>query len=335
MAIVVEHLHRGGQVLQSFKVDKDVCTVGRSFECDVLLHDEHIDAHHLTITQDIESHSLYCEDQQSVNGTLLLKNFYKGLTFRQKTPLRGKRLFYSGQGFVLGRTFLRVYASDHRLGPTQVMSPWESVDHTLGRWYVAMSGLLVFFCLSLYNSFLSLPRTDRLMQGALSIGTLVLSCLAVAAVCSFVGRLLRHDTKFFVYVSLGFWCLSLLLAIDMVLSILSFNFNLWESIVWIEKLAFALVMFVSVYLVLFFATHLGHYLRLALAAILPVGILLAYIVGLATAPDFRSRPNYNHGLVAPKWQWIEPTPVARFVESSGFVYDEARESAQELADEAE
>jgi pSer/pThr/pTyr-binding forkhead associated (FHA) protein len=104
--MIVEILGRRG-VRQRVRVRAFPATIGRGYECDVILDDRYVDPLHARLEWD-GSGTLLLVDQQSLNGT------YDGPSGQRVARVA----LYSGAELRLGRTTLRFLDESHRMEPT-------------------------------------------------------------------------------------------------------------------------------------------------------------------------------------------------------------------------
>ncbi len=334
MAIVVEVLNRSGHVISTHKYDSQKVEIGRGLDADLTLHDPHVDAHHLVIECMSESHNLYCEDLHSLNGVWLLssKRPGYGITLKNKNRLTQRRLFYSGQQFMLGRTILRVYVSDHPVASPIPLSKWEDIGHRLSHWGIWVSAGLCIVVLQSLSSYFNNPTQDNLLQYILPSGYALIGALTYAGVWAFVGRNLRHEGKFLTHLSVALLTVLMSVLVNFSLPVVLFNTGFWWLSDFIDSTFSALLAFAGIWLALLYSTQLKKWPRLSVSMIAPAAILLSVVIGALTRPEFRSAPPYEKALVGPSWQWREPVTLELYSQSAAGLFDQvlAERDSEEL-----
>lgn len=105
--IFVEVLDQRGAVRARTRLDAFPATVGRGYDCDVIVDDPHVCARHLRLAEDTEGR-LVAEDAGSVNGTRAVRG-----------AARVDRLVVaSGSELRIGHTTLRFRTADHPVPAT-------------------------------------------------------------------------------------------------------------------------------------------------------------------------------------------------------------------------
>lgn len=304
MAIVIEILNRAGHVINTYKFAGDKVVIGRGLNADLTLHDPHLDARHCAIELAPDSHNLYCEDAKSLNGVFLLNSKKQGygITFKNKTRLSKRQLFYSGQQFLLGRTVIRVYHADHPVVAPLPLSRWEEIGHYLSHWSVWLPVMCGIVVLQSLDSYLNNPTRENILQYILPSGYALLGALTFAGIWAFVGRNLRHEGRFSTLFSVALLTLLLAAVLDWLLPIFVYNSGLWWAQSAIDTLLGAGLAFAAGLLTLLYATHLKLLPRVLVALIIPTVLVLSLVIGAITKPEFRSSPAYETALVAPHWQ---------------------------------
>ena len=324
MAIVVEVLNRSGLILHTHRYQGDTVKIGRSFDSDLILHDPHIEADHLEITLDTDTTNLYAKDCNSRNGTWLAPGtgIARTVHFKQKQPVLGKRLFYSGQTFLVGRTILRVFHSSHLVPEAVPLSPWESIGYRLAYWWVWGSVLLSIIVLQSLNAYLHNPAQKNVLQYILPSGFAVIGALLFAGFWAFVGRNLKHEAKFSVHFSVALMGALALALFDMVLPVITFNLELGWIFGMAKELANAGVIFVVSIITLIYATSLKPVVRSLVALVIPLAIVLSVVIEVFTRPEFINAPSYDTALVTPPLNWRGSQSAQEFVEQASTLYSE-------------
>ncbi|MCA1779110.1 MAG: FHA domain-containing protein, partial [Xanthomonadaceae bacterium] len=133
MEVIVEQLGTTNNVLERQKFDQHTIWLGRGFDNDVILSDEHADARHARLTVDEEG-DLWIEDLESVNGIRRP---------RHKQHIERRRV-ESGDVFLIGRSRIRIFQATHRVRPAVRIRLSEVFLLWLGKPQVMISLALLY-----------------------------------------------------------------------------------------------------------------------------------------------------------------------------------------------
>lgn len=324
MAIVVEVQNRSGGVIQTQTFDSNKVSIGRGLNNDFIVHDQHADATHLCIEQGEATHNFYCEDQNTLNGVWLLMSKLpsRAVSLKGQSRLHGRKLFYSGQQFLVGRTIVRVFSSEHPVAPTLAFSRWEQVVATLSHWWVWLTALVATVALQSYGGYLNNPIQGHFFQYLLPSAYVVFGALFYAGVWGFIGKNLKHESRFAAQFSLALLAVLAIGLLDWLMPILIYNLKLWWVKGVIDELVGATIVFVMLLLTLLFATALKPVTRFFVALVIPVGLLLSFVISGFTQDDFKPTPSYETALVAPPWQWRRVVERTAFLQHTQQLYAE-------------
>lgn len=322
MAIIVERVSRQGQVLQTQVFDKNAIRIGRAYTNDFVLTDPHVEAQHLLVEFDPASHRFTCYDVNTLNGSYLIQPKIK----LNKHKVAGRQPFFSGQMFSLGRTFIRIYSSDHSVAAAQPLSRWEEVQHFLSQTWVYSTLILAFLALSVFNDYLTAPTKKDLLKYVLNTSYALVVMLVYAGFWAFVGKNLRHDAKFTVHLSVAAAALLGIQTFDFILPYLAFNLRLGGFADTLSYLYSALFIYFACYVTLVAACQFKPLMRTMLALVLPILFCIPMIRGYLNTPDFWPLPKYDKTLVAPAWQMREVVGAEEFISSTAPLYQQAQEN---------
>lgn len=327
MAIVIEQINRSGQVLRTHVFNQRRVLIGRGFGCDLVLQDPHLEAQHLCLELDLESHALHAEEMRTTNGTWLLESKNRVPIYRRRQSLIEGVSFYSGQVFLLGQTLLRIYESRHAVPPALPLSRWEAISHALSHAWVYISAALALIILSVYDSYLTNPHAEDLYQHGRIAAYGLLGSLAYAGCWALVGKILRHEGHFALHLSLALLALVVWQAVLLLQPIWAYNFSIWRYADLLQVTITAFLTFSIIYVALYFSCNLGRLVRPFVALLPALVLLIPPLVGILNRPDFSPRPPYDRSLASPAWQWRASVDHEDFLELSEKLYQLAAESA--------
>jgi len=309
MEVIVEHLGTSRNVLERHRFAKDVITIGRALDNDVILNDEHVDSHHAHLVSDIEGR-VRIEDLGTVNGLRRPRHRHRVESAEVE----------SGDVFVIGRSRIRVYRADHPVPPAVRIRLSELFLLWLGKPRIALMLATLFLATRAVDTWLSTVgdfKWSMLVQQNLS-GTLFFVVLAVGVYLLSVlfrrgGHLVAH--------------LSLLMLLLLVTSILEFVhgvavFNagdrLYPALEWSASIRSYLLFFVYLWSILYLAFHLPLLRRTVIAG----AVAIAWI-GIDNLPEnsrllLNSQPSFplQQTLLPPQFLLADPLGEDEFSDQS-------------------
>jgi hypothetical protein len=327
MALVVQLINRAGVASATHRFHQDRVILGRALDCDLVLQDPHVDAHHLEVTLDQQTGRLSGRDLGSLNGTWRLAQSQHGVLSKKKTPLSQASPFFSGQVFEFGKTHVRVCSSMHEVAPPLPLSRWEALGHAMAHWWIYCFLGLLMVALQVWDSYLSEPSAKKLSQFALSALYPLLAAVVYAGVWAFIGKNIRQDNKFTSHLTAALTAVVLVAAFEFITPYWAFH---WEAGHWQDQavtLFTAAIVFFVGFISLSFATHLQGFGKGAVAMVAPTLLLIPLILDILGEPEFHSAPPYDRTLVEPNWQFRQPGEVDDFLAATRKLYPEFREES--------
>lgn len=322
MGIVVELVGRNGTVLSSQTFQSNTVKVGRAYDCDLILTDTHVDAEHLSICLDSNTQRLSCEDLSSLNGSWLVDpSKFQGLN-KNKRMLRQVKAIFSGQALLLGKTYLRVYSSAHKVESTHPLSVWEDIGHFLGSYWLvaAMASLVVV--LNVWNGYLNAPQTKKIFEYILSGLLPIILVICYAFFWAVIGKSIKHDGKFFTHACVGLFALLGLSLIQLFLPPIVYAFGLGGLESYMHKLLVVAVGYGCLSVTLIFASNLKRWPRNICASFIPLIFLIPFALDFLTRSDFQGRPGYDRSLARPVWSLRKAVDSSEFIGFAQNVYQE-------------
>ena len=222
MATVIEVLNKKGEVISYERFDQDRVSIGRSYENDLRLADETIDAKHLEISLN-EDGTFRVVDQGTVNGSLLVKKSAKPKTVLSILDI------HSGDEIKLGHSRIRVVDSTIAVSKAQKIVPDNGWVVWLKKPLVVI-GLLILSLLNLmYQDYSTKIVEIEAADYVMSFFQAGAGVLVVCLMLSLLAKAVRHQWLFIE--NLVNVCL-FILVLDIgreLLDILIFNFGYWYS----------------------------------------------------------------------------------------------------------
>jgi hypothetical protein len=313
---VIEVRGRDGQLIERVRSAVTPIRVGRAFDNDLVLEDEHVSPHHLEISRGEDGFAV--RDLDSLNG----------LHLPAGTGPDGR--LASGGALRIGHTTLRVFDEHHPVRPALPFDLVEERIAGLGR-HAVWAGLAVLTALAtLIAMFWQTAEEFHASSAVAPIGMEIVSIAGLALVWAFVGRLLRHRAHFLAHFSiwiafgicgaLGGW----------IARTLAYNSSSETVERTLESLISWLVLGAALWASLTLATPLrGRRRTLAAfaAAFGFVGLQLSQQVRFGHV--FQGNPEYYGRIQAPAALWAPARPEAALLERLDPLFERADQEARE------
>ena len=313
---VVEVRGRGGQLIERLRFSQATIRIGRAFDNDVILEDEHASPHHLRLS--LLDGDWRFEDLDSLNG----------LRHRGRPSAGG--VLHSGDELRIGHTSLQIYAADHRVSPAAQLDGAEARLASLGRHAVWSSLIAASMTVAAVTLFWDTAEEFEPLTALGPVFGEVLAVFAVAAFWALIGRVLRHRAYFFAHLSL--W-----LALGLVGVLTTFtaqwlaynaNSQLLEEVM--ETGLSTAVLAFAVWGSLTLATNLPSQRRFSGALGVGFAISALSVAGeLQFDREFSSRPDYYGRVEGPSLLLVRPAPEAGLLDELPALFDRADVEAEE------
>gem|GEM_PF-1918326 len=296
--------------------------IGRGWHCDIIVQDQQVDPEHARLLLS-PTDEMLCEDLGSRNGTKV-----------DGKSIDDAQAMGSGGAVKLGRATLRVYRSDHQVGPAVHPSRWEAVRNQLEQPRWALASLLLLLASSAYTLWGS--TTSELQADALvNAGASALGNVGVWVIFwGVISKLLRNSMHLYAHVSIAatFWLLAFF--VDRLAGFFGWQTLSVEVESAITALGSALLLFVAGVLTLGVATRLRRS-RLLLLGALPSLLLLAsvYVLPLLRESQPDRYPKLVTNAYPPSWRVGSGVELEAFVAASPSLYERSGERAHERAEE--
>jgi len=325
MELIIETLGTTHNVLERNKYSNDRISIGRAFDNDLILTDEHIDAHHAQVYQD-EDGQFWMTDLQSVNGIRKHKSSQR----QQRWPL------HSGDIFTLGRNKIRIYFSDHQLPAAVKIRPIETFLLWLGRVPVLVALFLLYLGISLFAVWLQNTGDWDWQQIANSQLRTVLTFTGLAFAVYLLSILFKRGGNFLSH--LGVLMLVFLLGriLAVITSIAYFNASS-DTDQWLDIFASStsyLMIFLYLWCILYLAFHMPL-LRRSVTALVSVALLagLSYL-GQAQFREFQDRSiSVDSTHLPPQLLLRQPTAQDAFFDQAFGLFAKADERKDEMLED--
>lgn len=332
MALIIEELNRSQRVQARYRMDGERFTLGRAYHNDVILDDPHADPRHAEVVRD-EDGGYTLRDLHSANGSQLLGNN------RDKSVKAGafsERTIESGDEIQLGKTHLRFTDSEARVAPALPLHSLERLFERLSHPAAAFALLFTVGLSTLAISYLGYARSYEWTLAANLVAGSVVGLLVYAAAWAFIGRVVRHETRFFTHLSIAALGALLYATWEWFGGLLDFNYALgnWKGV--LDLLVLALLLPAMLWCACFLAMNLSPRWRWGVALLLPWSFLgLGMAEDIGGMRDFSALPEISTEIKYEDMLWREPVPMQQFIAGSPALFDIPLDKKARDEDEAE
>ncbi len=291
LPLFVEIMDRRGHVLSRTRIEQLPITIGRSYESNVIVDDEHIAASHVQIAAD-ESGNIFAKDLGSQNGI-----YAAGLA---RTP--GARVAtvavtgHTATDFFIGKTRVRVVPASAPVAPEKVLAVERTVP--VGLVWGSITALLALVG---FESWFSMINEVK----PLSIITTLLSLLGALFVWAggwaFITRLMRGVPKFAPHLLVAALAVIGFMLSSVIVDGLSFMFNLSGLYKW--RGVFAVAMGAALIAAHVYLTNgslsrwMAGFIGLAAVGVLSMSFLTSYQSHKTISPG-----GFMSAVFPPAWQ---------------------------------
>ena len=319
--MIIEKVNRAGAVLDHYQFNGQSIRIGRAYDNDLILHDPYVEGSHVVLVYDPEKDLFYFHDQDTVNGTQVIRD--KG---NERDAREG--LLYSGDSICIGKTLLKVRSRVHEVPRALPISFWDKFLSLTGSWSVVILAGLLVVLLEVLNQYLSDPRIEKLNGKIFNSANELFIVGVYAAFWSMIARVQRHESRTLVHASIGAWLLVALSAQTLLQPVLIYNLDLFALQSVVNVIFSGIFMFLAAFASLYLASDMKLPKRSLFALIVPAGLLLTQVVNYFQRPEFVPWPDYDHVIVSPAWQWTSPIDEFQFIQNSAELYDRALENLE-------
>lgn len=326
MEMIVEQLGTTNNVLDRQKFDHHSVWLGRAFDNDVILSDEHVDASHAKLFFDDEGR-LWLEDLGSVNG--IRRPRHKAHIDRTEVK--------SGEVFLIGRSRIRVFLGTHPVAPAVKIRLSEVFLLWLGKPQVTVMLALVFLAAKVLGTWLSTIGEFRWSQVVERNLGEVMTFFALAVGVYFLSVLFRRGGNFLAHLSLLILVFLLSSALEFGLSVAVFSSGDrgYDLLDWLDSARGYLMLFIYLWSILYLAFHISLLRR----TLISVAIVLV-MLGVNNLPDDSMRRFAGQQSFPLEQQWLPPAlligapmPAEAFRKDAEALFDILDEKRTEALEE--
>jgi hypothetical protein len=214
LGFVVQITDRSGRVLSYSKFGGGSASIGRAYDCDVILDDSYADARHLKVSE-------------TVKGLILDEVSQEAFTLVKGKSVRATSVaIESGDALVVGRSHLRIVSSTQPVLPVLPLSRVDRVIAEVSRPLPAAMSTLLFVASFGTTQYLETVTAFNFNDWLLfTLGPLMFPVFWVC-VCALVTRVVRQDSRFIQHWMVVIGYLFFDMAYSYIDQILRFNFGI-------------------------------------------------------------------------------------------------------------
>lgn len=327
MEIIIELLGTSHNVIERLRFSKKRISIGRGYNNDVILTEQHVDAQHATLYVD-DTGQWHIDDLGSVNG--LKKN--------RERLAKATHSITSGDIFLLGRTKIRVLQPDHPVAPATPIRRVEVFLLALGHWPV-LSGLFIAYILAmLLRFYLSVLGSDNWQFFVLSQLQTVTMYVGLAIGVYLLSILFKRSGHFLSHLGV----LTLIALTEMILSVLVqiiwYNTSSdWDSAIrFAEAVIERGALFIYLWCVLYLAFHLSLLWRTAISAALIAMTLIFSMLSRNDALMYElmvDQPEVDWSMLPTAFLLRPTVSQSSFFEEASGTFQQAASERQRIEDE--
>lgn len=323
MELIIEIVSRSNKVLELHHVSGDTISIGRAYDNDVVLQEEHVCPHHAKL--EMVEGKLLLTDNHSVNGI-------KDKLNRAKAQITE---VVSGDVFILGKVFIRVLRPEHPVPATKKLNFIEDFARSCNHWYWALGTMLVYYFILLANSYHA--TYQEVIWSKLTVNAVyaTLGMCALPLFIALMSRVFKKDVKFFTIFT---FCFGLAVAW---LTITDFGEILWFN--WGDSIALYIGAELIDYAILLLFIAGSFYLAstmslpriVVVSSILVVSIASLFYINERGDDKVLLMPNLHGKVLASKWLIATPKSADQVKLDNQSLFIKAVEEAQRRNLEAE
>lgn len=322
MELIIELVNRSHRVIERHRLAGEEITIGRAYDNDLILSDPHISPYHALLRRNDDDTWLLL-DRESLNG----------IYSKWHRRAEGQLALKSGDEFILGKVRLRLCSPDQPVAATQSLSAADTLFNQLSKPSSFIVLLLISLVVVAANYYLQSPNKIKASELALTMVTEMMQPLVWAAFWGFVGRLVRHESRFITQCVIALIGLNLMIINDYVSATVGFN---TQSETWVSlynNLSEGMMLVLLFTLSLRFAVQQSVWKRRLTANAFAWSIVGFSLLSVQVVDQyFEEYPDYQKTLLPSLLLWAEPIDQETFVSRADKIFSAASKLAEEKED---
>ena len=324
MELIIEQLSPSNKTLQLFKASGDNIRIGRAYDNDIILQEEHISPYHAELSLNTEG-ELVLNDLDSINGIKDVSN----------KPVEPNTLVASGDKFVFGKLTLRIMQASHKVMEAKKLTFLEEFTSKINHWYWALALSSLLYLHNIYQAYIS--SISKVVWPTLILDNLyvILSFIVISLIISVLARIFKKDVKLFAIVTLTMGLVLIQEYTGLVGNFLWFNWGESGLVEIGNELINAGLIFAFLWGAFYLASNMNFKRISITSSVLLLSILVLSNLSYLDEDDVYLYPSYSAVVLPSKWLLIEPISVEETVSASKNLFDQSAKEAKRRNVEAE
>lgn len=314
--IAVQIRNRQQAQISKHQIPSTGLTIGRGWQCDLILADSAADALHAKLMLDAAGNWLL-EDMASTNGTTL--------NGKLLSAEQNQVSVTSGDTITIGRTRIALYDPTHPVAAARSPSLYDSARDILGSPGGAVIITLLTLAVAMLFNFLEETGQYKATQAVSELLAIASVGLAFTLFWAVVGKLVRGEANMLANWSLGMLSVGVAAVSTDLIEWVSFNLQSLSAHTWLQAGASFVILFVSLLFALAFTTNLSKRSRL-LAALVPA-VMVLFVNTVMPMFDEDKPVNWPPAMLIsrpPALQLTTPTPVTEYLQNSQTLFSNTK-----------
>ncbi|MGJ8692088.1 MAG: FHA domain-containing protein [Thalassotalea sp.] len=319
--IIIEEISRNHKLIGRHKFTQRSIDIGRGFNNDIILTDQHVCSDHLTINFDGQDWRI--TDHNTINGSFI----------GDKKHPANEHVIRSGDVIRIGKSQIRFYFPDHPIAESLLFSPFEELINLARQPAVFISAILLFSLLNAYLIFLSVPVEVKLTQLiAPVLKTTFIFALWPMGV-ALVSQLTKNEPRIWAQIGVSFIIYNLFWFSDLSEGILFFNTSSSFPAGLVAMILPLILSFCLFWLNAYVGFQMSNKRRNIVSASLVVLLFGGMtLTELSKKPDFRAHPSYNSTIMSPSFLLNSGSDTESFIKDSANIFKKAKADAHKKKD---
>jgi pSer/pThr/pTyr-binding forkhead associated (FHA) protein len=304
--IVIEIIpNRKNQMPRPVLYNKNSVTLGRAFDCDIIIDDPYIAPRHIEISSGEKG--LQIKDLNTINGV----KHHKSLILNEKHYIK------SGDEILIGRTKVKIYSSEHLIEPEKRIGFSTFTRMALNRYLQAILLFVAAFAMFFaWEWYLSTDKDFLKYDGVTILMSYPIVFLTVALFIAFSDFIMRHHFRLSLAVSLLSIFVIFFIPLEFPITFVSYFIDNYKTSVIVE-----IFMWSSFLYFFLLATNLlykDQILKRDLLVNLLIAVTVVTIGYLEDIPiGYDPHPRYSHILLPKAEVFVVGETVDEFIDHIG------------------
>ncbi|MGQ8367030.1 FHA domain-containing protein [Glaciecola sp. 1036] len=324
MELVIEFISRNKKVQQFEKCSGNPISIGRAYNNDIIIQDEHVCPQHAEIYQD-ESGELFLINNDSVNG---IKD-YKGKEIASRHPVK------VGDIFQLGKQFIRILDTSSAVEPTKKLHLLESFSTKINHWYFSAVALLVFFAvntaMTYFNTTSKIIWSQIFLDGFFGITAVIF----ISFLIGLFAKIFKKEVKLFTILNFVVFCVLSIELLQAIGAVLIFNWGQTSTLQFGDTLINLSLMLLFLWGTFYLASSM-RYRTISIASASLVLLILGFqIISSIDTDEVVLYPQISPTVLPEYFLFAEPQSIDSYTENTDSLFSEAQKEAERRNAESE